>query len=379
MKKRSRGIGMLVCATGIIALTMGLSGCSKSGTPAQEKAPEVTETKAETTAAGSKEESTQETSEETKAGSGELIVYTPLTDDFLKPIVGLYEEQTGIKVSVVTASTGELLTRIEAEVANPMGDVLLSGTISSCKNYKDYFGEYVSVNNDKIREGMRCIDGRLTPFNESPSVFIVNKSLLAKLGIEVNGYEDLLQPELKGKIAMTDPGASSSAWGQMVNMLYAMGKGDPEAGWDYVDKFVENLDGILVNGSSAVYKGVADGEYAVGLTYEEPVINYILAGADVDVVYMEEGCIFKGDGVYLIDGAKNEENAKQFIDFVTGYEVQTMINTDLHRRAVRTDIPSNDVLKSTSEINVIEDDETYEMEHKEDWLNKWQELIINNY
>src|SRR5690625_6653663 len=41
--------------------------------------------------------------------------------------------------------------------------------------------------------------------------------------IEINGYKDLLNPELKGKIAAADPASSSSAFAQLTNMLLAMG------------------------------------------------------------------------------------------------------------------------------------------------------------
>ena len=39
----------------------------------------------------------------------------------------------------------------------------------------------------------------------------------------MNGYADLLQPELVGKIASADPASSSSAFCQLTNMLLAMG------------------------------------------------------------------------------------------------------------------------------------------------------------
>ena len=44
---------------------------------------------------------------------------------------------------------------------------------------------------------------------------------------------------------MCDPSTSSSASEHLINMLYAMGEGNPEKGWDYVEKFCKNLDGML--------------------------------------------------------------------------------------------------------------------------------------
>lgn len=88
-------------------------------------------------------------------------------------------------------------------------------------------------------------------------------------------------------------------------MLYAMGNGNPDNGWEYVKKLSKQLDGKLLSGSSAVYKGVADGEYTVGLTFEEGAAKYVKDGAPVKVVYMEEGTISKPDTVQIIKGAKN--------------------------------------------------------------------------
>lgn len=74
---------------------------------------------------------------------------------------------------------------------------------------------------------------------------------------------------------MCDPATSSSAYEHLINMLYAMGDGEPEQGWDYVEDFCRNLDGILLGGSGEVYQGVAQGKYAVGLTFEEAAAHYV--------------------------------------------------------------------------------------------------------
>ena len=356
---------LLACFTVVLMMLMlaacGDSGSSSSSAPAPSSPSSSASSAVE-------EPSLPET--------GKLVIYTPMADDFLNPLLDAFAaEYPDIDVEIITAGTGELLTRIESEANSPMGDLLLSGTISSVQ-YKSYlFADYVSPNDAFIRDGMKNVEGMMTRFNESPSVFIVNTDLADDIRIE--GYADLLNPELKGKIATADPAASSSAWGQLLNMLYAMGEGDPEAGWDYVEQFVANLDGKFVQSSSGVYKGVADGEYVVGLTYEEPVVNYLLADAPVRIVYMEEGVIFRGDGVYIIKDAPNMLSAQHFVDFVTSKETQTMINEDLNRRSVRTDVPTSPYLKATSDIKVIVDDEEYVEANKEAWLDKFKDIVVN--
>ena len=93
--------------------------------------------------------------------------------------------------------------------------------------------------------------------------------------------------------------------------LLVMGEGDTpaecyqsDAAWDYIDKFIDNLDGIVLSSSSQVYKGVIDGEYAVGVSYEDPVVQAIIDNAenpdaDLSLVYPEEGAVWLPAGVAI--------------------------------------------------------------------------------
>lgn len=304
-----------------------------------------------------------------------LVIYCPHPLEFINPLVSEFENQTGVKVEVVAAGTGELLKRVESEQENPLGDIFWGGSLSTMTPQKDLFESYQSVNEEFIQEDYKNVEGELTRFTDIPSVLMVNTDLIGD--IEINGYADLLNPKLKGKIAHCDPAKSSSSYEHLINMLYAMGNGNPENGWDYVEKLCENLDGKLLSGSSAVYKGVADGEYVVGLTFEEGAAKYVADGAPVKIVYMKEGVISNPDGVYIIKNAKNMENAKSFIDFVTGKEAQTIITTKLNRRSVRTDVPAPDYLTPKEEIHIIYDDKDLVVKKKEEWLSKFNDIFTS--
>lgn len=261
----------------------------------------------------------------------------------------------------------------KADGGQTQADILWSGTIGTVKNQSEYFADYTCVNEDAFYDEYKNVEGNLTRFDTVPSVIMVNTELIGD--IEINGYEDLLNPELKGKIAFADPAASSSSFEHLVNMLYAMGEGNPENGWEYVRQFCQQLDGKLLGGSSAVYKGVADGEYTVGLTFEQGSAQYVGAGAPVKTIYMEEGVIFRGDGAYIIKGCPNEKNAQIFLDWLTSQEVQEYMNNTQYRRTIRKDVPSGDVMVSMEDIHVIEDDETDTAEHKAEWLEQFKDIF----
>jgi len=305
----------------------------------------------------------------------QLVVYCPHPLEFINPIVTEFEKQTSIKVEVVAAGTGELIRKVIAEAHNPQGDVFWGGSLATMEPVKDYFEPFISSNEKSVIDACKNIDGNITRFTYIPSVIMVNTNLAGN--IPIGGYQDMLNPALKGKIAFADPAKSSSSFEHLVNMLNAMGKGDPEKGWAYVQAFAANLGGKLLSGSSAVYKGVADGEYTVGLTFEEGAARYVAAGAQVKIIYMQEGVIFRPDCIQIIKAAKNINNAQAFVNFCTNFEIQILIVNDLNRRSVRKDVPPSKILKSLAEINILFDDPALASAHKDGWLEKFKEIYTS--
>lgn len=316
-------------------------------------------------------------SKEAKADKGKVVVYSPNSEDIVNTIIPMFEKETGIKVELISAGSGELLSKIEAEKENPLGDVLFGGSKATIRGKADLFEPYVSENDKDMLDDHKNVDGFLTPYTADGSLILVNTDLIGD--IKVEGYEDLLNPELKGKIASADASNSSSAFAQLTNQLLAMG-GDYEnqKGWDYVGKLLENIDGKILNSSSAVHKGVADGEYTVGLTYEDPSAGYVRDGAPVKIIYPKEGTVYLDAGVEVIKGAKNMENAKKFVDFVISKEAQDAFGSQLTNRPLRKDAKVGDHMKPLSEIKVIKEDENYVKEHREEIIKKYTDILVNS-
>ncbi len=308
---------------------------------------------------------------ENSAADEELVVYCPHPLDFINPIVSEFEERTGIPVCVQTGGTGELLAMAE-ERAEPECDIFWGGSLSTMMSRQELFEAYISPNEDMVTEEFKNREGNLTRFTDIPSVLMVNTNLLG--GVDIKGYEDLLKPELKGKIAMCDPSRSSSAYEHLINMLYAMGNGDPEQGWGYVEAFCRNLDGKLLKSSAEVYQGVACGRFAAGLTFEEGGARYLSEGSPVKLVYMEEGVISKSDVVVIAGGTRHREEARRFVDFVTGKDAQTMIASRLDRRSVRKDVEGPEYLPDKTEIHIIYDDLEISDSRKKEWQQHFAEI-----
>lgn len=309
-------------------------------------------------------------------GSNKLVVYTPNSEAMINALIPAFEKQTGITIELVSAGSGELIKRIQSEKANPYADVMFGGAFALFNDNAALFEEYVSSNDKDLLEGHYNTTGFMTSYVSDGSVLLVNTNLAGD--IEINGYEDLLNPELKGKIAMADPANSSSAFAQLTNMLKAMG-GDytSDAGWDYVAKLLENLDGKIAGGSSKAHKSVADGEYVVALTYEDPAVSYVKDGAPVKVVYPEEGAVFLDAVAGIVKGSKNQENAQKFIDFLISKEGQDALGQETTNRPLRKDAAIGDFMTPMEQIKVIDEDVAYVAENKAAIVERYTELFTS--
>ena len=307
-----------------------------------------------------------------------LVIYSPNSDTEVDNIIPAFEEATGIQVELLSMGTGECVTRIDSEKDNPQADVMWGGmNYGVYVQHPDLWAEYTSPNEALIDEGYR--QGAVKAYSNSnlsgSGCLIINNELAKELGVEIKGYADLLNPALKGKIASGDPTKSSSAWAELTNMLLVMGD-EPydEKAWEFVEKFVEQLDGIQLDSSSAVYKGTADGEYVVGVSYEDPCIQMLASGADVSVVYPEEGTVWLPAATAIVKGAPHEANAQAFIDFQLSNEGQS-IYANLTTRAVNSTLPlGNEFMKPFSEINVVYEDIPFCAEHKTEWQARYAEI-----
>ena len=91
---------------------------------------------------------------------------------------------------------------------------------------------------------------------------------------------------------------------------------------------------------------------------------------------MEEGVIVRGDGVYIVKGAPNQENARKFVDWLTGYDAQNFMNSTQFRRTIRMDVPETEAMASMTAMNLIQDDESVASANKAEWVSKFQDLLI---
>lgn len=301
-----------------------------------------------------------------------IVIYTSRSDNLLDATIPLFEEKYGIQVELVKNELGVLLSQIRAEGDEPTADIIMGGTYSYMYSNRDLFQEYVSVNDKYILENYRNTTGLTTGYILEGSCLIVNKSLARDIPVE--GYQDLLDKRLKGKIITANPINSSYAFSQLSNTLLAMGGYEDEDAWEYVMKLMKQV-GEIASSSEKVYTSVASGEYMVGLTYESPCISLVKDSADVEIVYPKEGTVYLPAMMAIVKGSSNQENAKHFIDFVTSKDMQNIYSNILMKRSIYRDAIEGEYLIPIQHIYVLEEDMEYVKENKLNILSRYSVII----
>lgn len=313
-----------------------------------------------------------------------LYICTPNSDG-LRSIYPLFEETTGIKIISESLGTGDCMAKIKAEKEQEYCsfDLMYGGSLANYVANADLFQEYYSEEDDYLMDEYKNVLGYCTNYTVDGSVLLVNTKILAELGVEVKGYADLLNPALKGKIVSANPGASSSAFCQLTNWLLVMGEGETaaekyesKAAWDYTEALLAGQEVVITSGSSAVYKGVINGEYAVGLTYEDPCVTMIKDGAtDVQIVYPVEGTVFLPAQIGIPKNAKNVEEAQAFVDFMLSEVAQKFLAEQTTSRNIRVVEYTNDVMVPLSDIVLAFEDSSYVIAHTAELKEKVNDIV----
>ena len=259
-----------------------------------------------------------------------VVLYSSNNTETIETALDVVKKSApNLKVQQVTGGTGSLMKRIQAEAKNPRGDVLWSGGFGTLGAYKDLLQPYKGPGLEHIPAEFRGPNDLWVGTNVHVMVMMVNERQLKGLAAPKT-WSDLMKPEWKGKFAITDPSKSATAYMLVYGLLKQFGK-------DGLEKIAANA--VVTSSSGTTYKGVASGEYAVGLTIEYAAQEYVAGGQkEIKLVYPSEGSYLAPEGMFIVKGAKNMDAAKTLYNALMSKEVQEAELTKNFRRPTRTDI-----------------------------------------
>ncbi|MDC7245119.1 MAG: extracellular solute-binding protein [Sphaerochaetaceae bacterium] len=297
-----------------------------------------------------------------------LTVWSAAAEDEAKALIAAFNaHHPDIKVDVIRAGSGELITRLNAEQPRPQGDILLGIAKETYDAHYDLFTPYKVANHDTIPEAVR--DKAATPryygYSMPLQAMIVNTTLLTEDQYPKK-WSDLVDPKYKGEVILANPALSGSAYSQ-VYMIYKL------YGEEMLKKLAKNA--VFVASSTAVPESVARGEYAIGVTGEANIAKYISEGYPVIYIYPEEGTGARFDASAIIANGPNLKAAQLFMDFLTTREAYEIILNTRQRRVVVDYLPGPGPLPGLDEIKLFDYDAAEAGAMRDDLSSRFSDWI----
>jgi iron(III) transport system substrate-binding protein len=303
------------------------------------------------------------------ARAGEVVLYSSNSVEAINTMADEFNKKyPNIKISPVRGSTGAMMQRIKAEAGKPKADIFWSGGFSTLGAYREYFTSYRSPEAAAVAANFRGPDDAWLGTNGHVMVLMVNRKALKGDPVP-RSWGELANPKWKDRLVIGDPEKSSASYAILWNIGDKLGP-EPLKG------IARN--GVMVSTASAVYEGVAKGEFAVGMTMEYAAQEYVAGGQkDIEIVYPSEGTVIAPEGMALVKGSPNPEEAKKFFDFLASRQAQEILVGKFFRRPVREDIDTTKVggLPQLKTLKVTPNDDAKSTAAQPAFLASWKELV----
>ncbi len=265
---------------------------------------------------------------EAAKAEGELVVYGSAEEAHVSVIVKAFEAKYGIKTLFQRLSTGEVQAKITEENGNPSADVWFGGTTDPYNETAaaGLLEPYDAINAGNIVDPMyRDKDGQWYGVYKGILGFMVNTEELDRLGLEApQGWDDLLKPEYKDLIWLSNPNTAGTAK-LVINTMVQM-RGHEEA-MKYLVELDKNIAQYTKSGSGPSKK-VGIGECVIGIGFLHDGITQILDGYDnIALIIPSEGTSFEVGATAIFKGAQHPNASRLWVEFCLTPEAVNLAKT----------------------------------------------------
>ncbi len=247
-----------------------------------------------------------------------------------------FEQATGIQVKFLTMSSGEVLTRLRAEKANPMTDIWFGGGsdafIQAAKEH--LLQPYVSPAAVNVKPDFKDSSGYWTGVSLVVVGFEVNTERLKNKHLPIpNSWEELASPKYRDEVLASNPNTSGTAYTTISGVLQIKGE---KKGWNFLDRLYGNIPFLTKSGSAPGKKALA-GEFGIGIAPDPHIMTMANPDAPLKAIFPNDGVLAWPSPVAIIAGARHPGNARKFVDWClspTGQKVLMLASPRVPTTAV---------------------------------------------
>ena len=199
----------------------------------------------------------------TAKGEGTLTIYTAIQTEQMQPWVKKFTDKYGVKVQIQRQSSATLGTTFQTQqqAGKNQADLLETSNMGQMEDFqkKGWLAQYTPQSAD-LYPADRVIDGYMYPLYQSNGAIAWNTELVSPAVQEklaANPYDGLLDPSLKGKIVLIDPGNGGSGMAYYANLVYNLGD---DYGWPYLEKLAAQKPAVATS-IATISQQVSAGTY----------------------------------------------------------------------------------------------------------------------
>jgi iron(III) transport system substrate-binding protein len=314
------------------------------------------------------------------AGSSRLLIYTPHGQDLLKDFIARYKQRyPDANVQFLDMGSREVLERVRVERNRPQADLWWGASHTTFQTAADenLLLEFRPSWADKVPATSRDATDRWYGTYETPQVIAYNSEAVSAEEAP-RDWDDVLDSKWRDKVLIRNPNPSDTMraiFGAMIWRFYK-DTGSPDGGYDWLRKLDANVHEYTADGTLLMQK-LARREGLITL-WDMPDVRLYKEQKTFPVEYFvpASGTPVIIDGIAIIRGAPNQEEAKRFYEFVTTPESLAYAAHKYYRLPVRTDLDRSQLPAWMNEpFTRLPLDWDLLRKNGNDWLRYWDTEI----
>lgn len=248
-----------------------------------------------------------------KSNKPKILIYST-AEDFRNEYFQkkLNEKFPEYDVTIQYISTGNCAAKLKAEGPKIEADIIFESEYTYAEALKDNFYDLSDYDFSKYLDELVPTHKKYATSIRYSGAIILNMDVLEAKGLEApTSYADLLDPKYKSLISMPSPKASGTGYMFLKNLVNFMGEDEAFA---YFDELTKNILQYTSSGSGPV-NALIQKEAAIGLGMTFQAVNEINKGANLQIIYFDEGAPWTTSEFAIVDGHQDKEGVTEVFDY----------------------------------------------------------------
>ena len=303
----------------------------------------------------------------------DLNVYTALETDQLKAYTeGFNKASPNIDIKWTRDSTGVITSKLLAEKANPVADLVVGVSASSLAVFANegMLQGYAPKGLDKISAQYR--DPANPPLWVGMDVYgaaiCFNTVEAQKLNLpKPETWQDLTKPVYEGRIVMPNPASSGTGYLDVTGWIQMWG--DAKA-WKFMDDLHANIAQYTHSGSKPCRQAGA-GEFPIGVSFEYRAVTTKKSGAPIDIIFPTEGLGWDLEASGIMKTTKKLDAAKSLMDWLASTQAMELYSKNFAVLAMPGIAKPLEFVPADYEKRLVKNDFAWSAKNRDKIIAEW--------